>query len=42
MSTTSAEPQVVELTSMRTAVMRGVVEMTRIGEFFDRSFSTPR
>lgn len=40
MSTTSAEPQVVELTSMRTAVMRGVVEMTRIGEFFDRSFST--
>lgn len=36
----SNEPQVLEVTPVTTAVISGVVEMTRIGEFFDASFTT--
>lgn len=40
MDGTPEQPQVVEIEPVRTAVIEGVVEMTRIKDFFDEAFAT--
>src|SRR5690625_2439645 len=40
MTTTTAEPAIVHLAEQPVAVIHGVVPMTELPEFFDRSFTT--
>jgi effector-binding domain-containing protein len=40
MSTDALEPEIIDVATATTAVIRGVVDMGALADFFDRSFST--